>query len=46
MTAGSPSYWLTRFMILRLLRLIYAVGFLVAINQIGIMIGKTGVFHI
>ena len=32
-TAGAPpGYWLTRFMILRLLGVVYAVGFLVAWN--------------
>jgi len=29
-----PTYWLTRFVILRLLGVIYAIAFLVAINQI------------
>ena len=28
------SYWLTRFVMLRLLGLVYAVAFLVAVNQI------------
>jgi hypothetical protein len=37
-----PSYWLTRFMILRLLGLVYAVAFLVAINQIIPLIGTNG----
>jgi Lipase maturation factor len=37
-----PTYWLTRFMILRLLGLIYAVAFLVAINQILPLIGSDG----
>ncbi|MFL5741616.1 MAG: lipase maturation factor family protein [Flavisolibacter sp.] len=36
------SYWLTRFVILRLLGLIYAIGFLVAINQILPLIGSHG----
>ncbi len=36
------TYWLTRFMILRLLGLVYAVGFLVAINQIVALIGSNG----
>ena len=31
---ARPTYWLTRFMILRLLGAIYAIAFLVAINQI------------
>jgi hypothetical protein len=39
---GKPSYWLTRFMILRLLGFIYAVAFLVAINQLIPLIGEHG----
>lgn len=39
---NPPSYWLTRFMILRLLGVIYAVGFLVAINQLVPLIGSNG----
>ena len=35
-------YWLTRFVILRLLGVIYAVAFLVAINQIVPLIGADG----
>jgi hypothetical protein len=43
MTPGtSPSYWLTRFLILRLLGAIYAVAFLAAINQIVPLIGAHG----
>jgi hypothetical protein len=38
----APSYWLTRFMILRLLGAIYAVAFLVAINQVLPLIGSHG----
>jgi hypothetical protein len=38
----TPSYWLTRYMILRLLGLIYAVAFLVAINQLIPLIGENG----
>jgi hypothetical protein len=38
----APTYWLTRFMILRLLGVIYAIGFLVAINQIVPLIGSDG----
>ncbi|MDB5020161.1 MAG: lipase maturation factor family protein [Pedobacter sp.] len=38
----KPSYWLTRFMILRLLGIIYAIGFLVAINQLIPLIGEHG----
>jgi hypothetical protein len=42
-TAGAPpSYWLTRFVLLRLLGVIYAVAFLVAINQIVPLIGANG----
>ncbi|MFC0517771.1 lipase maturation factor family protein [Mucilaginibacter angelicae] len=37
-----PTYWLTRFMILRLLGIIYAVAFLVTINQIIPLIGSNG----
>lgn len=37
-----PTYWLTRFVILRLLGLIYAVAFLVAINQNLSLIGSNG----
>ncbi|HEX8507172.1 MAG TPA: lipase maturation factor family protein [Hymenobacter sp.] len=39
---ASPTYWLTRFVILRLLGLLYAVAFLVAINQILPLIGSNG----
>ena len=39
---ARPTYWLTRFMILRLLGLLYAVAFLVAINQIIPLIGSNG----
>jgi hypothetical protein len=38
----QPSYWLTRFMILRLLGIIYAVAFLVLINEIIPLIGSDG----
>ncbi|HEY5370767.1 MAG TPA: lipase maturation factor family protein, partial [Hanamia sp.] len=38
----KPSYWLTRFMILRLLGIVYAVAFLVAINEIVPLIGSDG----
>jgi hypothetical protein len=37
-----PTYWLTRFVILRLLGAVYAVAFLVAINQIIPLIGADG----
>src|SRR5437763_7771593 len=36
------TYWLTRFVILRLLGVIYAVAFLVAANQILPLIGSHG----
>lgn len=42
MAGGSPTYWLTRFVILRLLGVIYAIAFLVAINQIVPLIGSDG----
>jgi len=38
----ARSYWLTRFMILRLLGAIYAVAFLVAINEVLPLIGSHG----
>jgi hypothetical protein len=37
-----PTYWLTRFMILRLLGLVYVIAFLVAINQVLPLIGSDG----
>ena len=39
---NRPTYWLTRFLILRLLGAIYAVAFLAAINQIIPLIGSDG----
>jgi hypothetical protein len=42
----KPTYWLTRFMILRLLGTIYAVSFLVAINEIVPLIGKNGLLPV
>jgi len=39
---NRPTYWLTRFMILRLLGVVYAVAFLVAINQLIPLIGSDG----
>ncbi|HLA57523.1 MAG TPA: lipase maturation factor family protein [Puia sp.] len=44
--AAHPTYWLTRFLILRLLGLIYAVAFLVAIHQILPLIGKNGLLPV
>ncbi len=41
-----PTYWLTRFVILRLLGVIYAVGFLVAIRQIIPLIGAHGLLPV
>jgi hypothetical protein len=43
---GRPTYWLTRFLILRLLGAIYAVAFLVAINQIVPLIGADGLLPV
>ena len=39
---NPPTYWLTRFVILRLLGVIYAVAFLVLINEIIPLIGSDG----
>jgi hypothetical protein len=39
---APPTYWLTRFVILRLLGVIYVVAFLVAINQVIPLIGSNG----
>jgi lipase maturation factor len=40
---NSPrTYWLTRFVILRLLGVVYAIGFLVAVNQVIPLIGSHG----
>ncbi len=39
---GPPTYWLTRFVILRLLGVVYAVAFLVAVNQLVPLIGSNG----
>ncbi len=39
---ARPTYWLTRFLMLRLLGAIYAIAFLVAINQIIPLIGAHG----
>ena len=41
-----PTYWLTRFLILRLLGVIYAIAFLVAINQIIPLIGSHGLLPV
>lgn len=39
---NRPTYWLTRFLILRLLGVIYAIAFLVLINEIIPLIGSDG----
>jgi lipase maturation factor len=44
--APVPAYWLTRFAILRLLGLVYAVAFLVAANQILPLIGSDGLLPV
>src|SRR4026208_2498263 len=41
--ALGNSYWLTRFVILRLLGFVYAIAFLVAANQLVPLIGEHGV---
>ena len=46
MHAPAPTYWLTRFVILRLLGAIYAVAFLVAINQLIPLIGANGLLPV
>src|ERR671935_275199 len=40
--AGGNFYWLTRFIILRLLGVVYAVAFLVAAQQLVPLIGEHG----
>jgi Lipase maturation factor len=40
--ARGNSYWLTRFLILRLLGLVYAIAFLVAANQLVPLVGAYG----
>src|SRR6266513_1906343 len=42
LVAGGNSYWLTRFIILRLLGFVYAVAFLVAAQQLVPLIGAHG----
>ena len=41
-TKLSPTYWLTRFVILRLLGLVYFIAFLAAANQIVPLVGEHG----
>jgi hypothetical protein len=43
---ASRSYWLTRFVILRLLGFVYAVAFLVAINQALPLMGSNGLLPV
>ena len=43
---APPTYWLTRFMMLRLLGAIYAIAFLVAINQLVPLIGSDGLLPV
>ncbi|MVN74710.1 lipase maturation factor family protein [Hymenobacter sp. HMF4947] len=43
---GPPTYWLTRFVLLRLLGALYAVAFLVAINQVIPLIGAKGLLPV
>src|SRR5690349_12594990 len=45
-TVIKPTYRLTRFVILRLLGAIYAIAFLVAINQILPLIGSDGLLPV
>ena len=45
-SSTPPTYWLTRFVIVRLLGMLYAVAFLVAINQIIPLIGSTGLLPV
>jgi len=40
--ARGNSYWLTRFLILRLLGFVYAVAFLVAAQQLVPLVGERG----
>lgn len=42
----TPQYWLTRFVLLRLLGAVYVVAFLVAINQILPLIGSHGLLPV
>jgi hypothetical protein len=43
---AKPTYWLTRFVLLRLLGLVYAVAFLVLINQVRPLIGSDGLLPV
>ncbi|HEX8281695.1 MAG TPA: hypothetical protein VF551_09970, partial [Chthoniobacterales bacterium] len=42
----GSSYWLTRWVMLRLLGLLYAIAFLVAANQILPLIGSNGLLPV
>jgi len=44
--ATPQTYWLTRFMILRLPGVIYAIAFLVAINRLLPLIGSNGLLPV
>lgn len=44
--AAAPTYWLTRFVLLRLLGALYAVAFLVALNQVLPLIGADGLLPV
>ncbi len=43
---SPPTYWLTRFVLLRLLGFVYAVAFLVLINQVLPLIGSHGLLPV
>jgi len=43
---GAPSYWLTRFVLLRLLGAVYAVAFLAAALQLRALIGSDGLLPV
>lgn len=43
---SAPTYWLTRFVLLRLLGAVYAVAFLVAVNQLVPLIGEHGLLPV
>jgi hypothetical protein len=42
MPSNPPTFWLTRFLILRLLGAVYAIAFLAAINQLLPLVGSHG----
>jgi hypothetical protein len=42
----APTYWLTRFIILRWLGFVYLIAFLVAANQLAPLIGKDGLLPV